>query len=393
MKILICHNFYRNRGGEDSNFFLQKKLLQSKDHKVSCFTRNSQAFKKYSLIQKVMLFFNAVFSWRTYTKVVELIKKERPDVIHVHNTYPLLSPAIYYAAHAMRVPIVQTLHNYRTVCVNGLFLRNKGEICERCGKGNFLPAVFGRCYRGSYIQSFAAALLLFLNKILRTFQKIDFFISPSVFLTKKMKEMGFKGDIICVPNFIEKREIDISTREADDKTLCYVGRLSREKGLFTLLKAVKGLDVQLKIIGGGPVLQELKDIVSNEQMNNVMFVGHKRGDDLMREIARSTATVVSSEWYEVFGLTIIEAFSLCKPVIGARIGAIPELVRDGETGLTFIPGDADDLRDKIKRLFADMNSLRRMGQNARKMVEENFNSEKHYHELMKVYQKAIEKYR
>jgi glycosyltransferase involved in cell wall biosynthesis len=202
--------------------------------------------------------------------------------------------------------------------------------------------------------------------------------------------MGFKGNIMHLPNLIEVEGFQPSY-DLDDESIVYVGRLSPEKGLDTLLDAVRGMDVHLKIVGDGPVREELEAKAERDGLGNVEFLGYKKGAELHKELRDSMAAVLPSEWYENNPLAIIEAFAMGKPVIGARIGGIPELVRDWETGLTFEPGNVDDLKEKISLAIENKEKLPAMGERARRFVERELNPEVHYEKLMKVYKAAINK--
>jgi len=208
-------------------------------------------------------------------------------------------------------------------------------------------------------------------------------------LKEKHIEMGLFNPIICLPNFVTVEDF-LPQYHSKAKTIVYFGRLSREKGLFTLLDAVKGLDVQLKMIGDGELREDLEKKAMNKGLKNVFFLGYKLGEDLKEEIRCCSATIIPSECYEAFGRTIIESFALGKPVIGSRNGGIPELVKDGKTGYTFTPGNASDLRNKINRLLEQPASIIRMGKIAREIVERKFSSDIHYQELMKIYKTAID---
>ena len=202
--------------------------------------------------------------------------------------------------------------------------------------------------------------------------------------------MGFKKDIVYLPNFVKLEESNPQF-QFKEISICYVGRLSYEKGIESLIEAVKDLDVKLKIIGEGPLKENLKLKVKNEKLNNIDFLGYKSGDVLKNEIKNSIAVILPSRWYENNPRAVLEAFALGKPVIGARIGGIPELVSDGVTGYTFKPDNIEDLREKILDLIEKTDKIVQMGRNVRGFVEENFNPEKHYKELMKIYQIAREK--
>jgi glycosyltransferase involved in cell wall biosynthesis len=217
------------------------------------------------------------------------------------------------------------------------------------------------------------------------------YISPSRFLKNKVLEMGLKGDIVYLPNCVDVAGFD-PAYEWQENSIVYVGRLSHEKGVQTLINAVKDIPgIQLKIIGDGPLRTDLEKQIEAEQIKNVMFCGYKTGQYLHDEIKNSMFLVIPSEWYENNPRTVIEAFALGKPAVGARIGGIPELVQDWETGLTYASGDANDLKEKITLMVDRQDKISQMGKNARKLVEQKFNADIHYQNLIKIYKKALRK--
>jgi len=223
------------------------------------------------------------------------------------------------------------------------------------------------------------------HKIFHIYELIDVFISPSMFLKNKVEEMGFKGKIIYLPNFVNLEDYK-PQYDWQENSIVYFGRLSKEKGLFTLIEAMKGLNTKLKIIGEGPIKESLESRVRSLELKNIEFLGYKAGEELKDEIRKSMFVILPSEWYENNPRCIIEGFALGKPAIGARIGGIPELVKDNETGLTFEPWNADDLKRKISQLLENPLEISRMGKNARKMVNEELNPDIHYGKLMEIYE-------
>lgn len=226
------------------------------------------------------------------------------------------------------------------------------------------------------------------HRILHLYDKIDLFISPSKFMKDLVREMGLKGQVRHLPNFIQIDKIR-SSYSWEEESIVYFGRLSNEKGLGTLIDAVKGLNVEVKIMGEGPLRDLLISKVKNEGIQNIHFLGYKIGEELNQEIRKSMFAILPSEWYENYPRSAMEAFALGKPVIGSRIGGIPELVRDGETGFVFEPGNVVDLREKILSLLENKNKIIEMGKRARVFVEEELNPDKYYHELMKIYTEAM----
>lgn len=230
--------------------------------------------------------------------------------------------------------------------------------------------------------------MYFHHNILNIYRNVDCYISPSQFLKNKVLEMGFTGKIQWIPNFIDL-DLFPPGYEWEEDSIVYFGRISKEKGLLTLIQAAMESDLKLKIIGDGPIRKELQSIVKEKDIQNVFFLGFKSGDELRDEIKKSMTVIVPSEWYENNPMSVIEAFALGKPVIGARIGGIPELVIDNETGLTFESGSTPDLKDKINWLVAHPEEISRMGRNARKMAEQEFTSETHYERLMRLYNSVL----
>jgi len=289
------------------------------------------------------------------------------------------------------IPTVMTMHDYKLACPSHALLVD-GKPCERCKAGRYYHCVLNKCTKNSYTRSLLNTLEMYLHhKILHIYDNIDVFISPSAFLKEKVKEMGFDREVVHLPNFVDLEDYS-PEYNWQQRSIVYFGRLSPKKGLSTLLDAVKGLDITLNIIGDGPIRQELERKTIKERIDNVMFVGYKSGRELQKEIQNAIATVTPSQWYENNPRTVIESFALGKPVIGARIGGIPELVKDGKTGYTFEPGSIEDLRNKIDAILN--NSQGRtvlMGKRARSLVESNYNSDRHYQHLMKIYQMAITK--
>ncbi|MCD6565165.1 MAG: glycosyltransferase family 4 protein, partial [Bacteroidales bacterium] len=220
--------------------------------------------------------------------------------------------------------------------------------------------------------------------------KIDLFIAPSKFMMNKVEEMGLNYQITHLYNFIDIFQYE-PVYSSEGKTICYFGRLSPEKGLFTLIEAMKDVDGELKIIGDGPLRSDLEENVRIGNMTNVSFLGYRKGDELQKEIKESRAVVIPSECYENNPRTVIESFAMGKPVIGSEIGGIPELVRNNITGYTYQPGDPHDLKEKMTLMLNDVDKCIEMGNNGRKLVESEFSEERHYHKLMKIYESLIDR--
>lgn len=402
MKILLVNKFFYLKGGSEYVFFEEGKLLESRGHKVVFFSMQNPKnlpsehkgyftsnvdYEKGKLKDKIDAALKLLYSFEAKRKIEQLIKQERPDIAHLHNIYHQISPSILHSLKKYRIPIVMTLHDYKMVCASYLLFAD-GRPCEACMGERYYNCFLKACVKDSRAKSFLNTIEMYLHhKMLRIYGLVDVFISPSKFVKHKLERMAFKRKIIHLPNFIKCDEIINPQFSAGEKSIVYFGRLSPEKGLFTLLKAVKGLDVVLKIIGVGPAEESLRLKAKNEKLTNINFLGYMIGEELKDEIAKSMFAVLPSECYENNPRSVIEAFALGKPVVGARIGGIPELVKDKVTGSTFKAGDVKDLREKIEQLINSPDKITEMGKNARAFVEQELNPEKHYQRLMEIYRR------
>lgn len=408
MKILLINKFLYPKGGDAISTLTTGKLLVEKGHEVfywgmeapenpefpykEYFVSHVDYDKPSGILHQLKLSLNILYSLEARAKIGSLISKVKPDLVHLNNFAHQISPSILDVMKREKIPVVMTMRDYKLVCPAYQMLAD-GKPCERCKGRKYYFCFLKRCTKKSAAKSMVNAVEMYLHHmILHIYDKIDFYISPSQFMRDMVREMGFKGEVRHLPNFIHADSFRPSYAW-ENGNIVYFGRLSNEKGLGTLIEASKGLDVEVKIIGDGPLRNSLIFRVKNEKIKNVKFLGYKIGEELHRELRKSMFAVLPSECYENNPRSVMEAFALGKPVIGSRIGGIPELVRDGETGLTFEPGNVENLREKIKYLKENPNKITEMGKNARRFVEENLNPEKHYTELIKTYQRAIDKYK
>jgi len=383
MKILQVHNRYQLSGGEDVVVENEKRLLESKGHIVLQFIKDNKEIIGYSFLKKAKLINSAVWSKESFKEVKELIKNVKPDICHVHNYMPLISPSVFYACYKMKVPVVQTLHNYRMLCSNAYLFRN-GKACEKCvGKSLYHGVKYG-CYRDSRIQTFTVARMIEINKKKGTWNdKIDGYIALTNFSKNKFIEGGLPEDKIFVkPNFLFE---DPGYSEKDENYFLFAGRLDETKGINVLIEtATKSPHIRFKVAGDGPLKKNIINIP------NVEYLGQLNKKELVEKIKNSTALIFPSLLYENMPMIIIETFACGKPMIASNLGAIAELIEDGRTGLLFEPGNANDLAEKIIWAFEHREEMKQMGMNARKEYEEKYTAEKNYLILMDIYQKAIE---
>ncbi|MFQ6126910.1 MAG: glycosyltransferase family 4 protein, partial [Candidatus Heimdallarchaeota archaeon] len=332
-----------------------------------------------------------IYSLEARNKLLKLITRENPDIAHVHKFSNTLTPSILYALKKKNIPVVQTLHDYRTVCPNyNMYDFNRFELCEDCKGHKYFNAVRRRCQKSSYLIGLNIALESYLYHFLNTYEStIDLFISPSNFLKEKIIEFGIdKNKVICIPNFVNCG--DYTPNYSNSNYILYFGRLEKHKGIKTLILAMKHVkNSMLYLIGSGNYRNEMEEYVRKNNIGNVAFSGFLERKQLIRLIKHSLFTILPSEWYENCPIAILESFALGKPVIGANIGGIPELVEDGSTGMLFDSGNVDDLAEKINYLLNNKGLAVEMGKNARKKVEGEYNKDIHYKRLMEAYKKVL----
>jgi len=405
MKVLQINKFYYPKGGPERYMFAVSELLARNGHKMAFFSMEHEnnedsAWNKYfvsnidykgelGIKEQAGIFINTLYSSEASTKISRLIDDFRPDIAHVHNFSHQLTPSILHALRKKNVPIVMTLHDYKLVCPSYLML-NHGRVCDLCRNKKFFNCLKTKCYEDSVRKSLLLAMESYVHhNILHSYDNIAYFLCPSNFCMDVFKDMGFKGNFRYIPHFF------INTGDRGDNNesrrgVVFSGRLSVEKGIKTLVKAAQNQAFKVKIIGDGPLLTEVKEYIAKNKVKNIELLGHiSDKEELIRRIRTSSVLVAPSECYEIFGLSILEAFAAGTPVIGSDIGNIPELVKEGKTGWLFKTGDAGDLCDKIKKALNDTSKLKEMGHNATIMVKEHFSAEKHYAKLIKIYGDAI----
>jgi glycosyltransferase involved in cell wall biosynthesis len=386
MIILSIHNQYLARGGEDESTDQEIELLRSYGHTVTEYREHNDRIFGMSPLRAAG---RTVWSGESYRVVRSMIRRERPDVVHVQNFFPLVSPSVYYAARRERVPVVHTLRNYRLFCPNGLFLR-QGSVCEDClGKAGPLHGVVHGCYRGSSAATAAAAGMILVHRALRTWTRmVDVYVALTEFARSKAVAAGIPGDQIVVkPNFVPRL---CAPGAAAGGYALFVGRLSEEKGVRGLLRAWRSVPgVPLRIVGDGPLQGEMARYVEENGLGDrVTLAGRKPLGETVAELRGARFLVFPSIWYETFGRVAVEAFACGVPVLAARIGAIAEVVMDGETGILFTPGDADELASGARWMWTHSGEVDRMGAAALRAYEAAYTPERNYEMLCGIYRLA-----
>lgn len=381
MRILLVHNRYQQLGGEDTIFDTEASLLESYGHQVTCYTTHNDQIQE---MNSLALAKATLWNHQVYEDLRALIQQEKPHIAHFHNTFPLISPAAYYAAKHEGVAVVQTLHNFRLLCANGLFFRD-GHVCESClTKNTPIPGIINSCYRHSRTASTAAAMMVKFHALLGTWTKtVDVFIAYSHFAHKKFIEGGLPAKKIAFKtNFL------YPAPEPGTGTGGYglfVGRLAPEKGTQTLLSAWQqlGAKIPLKILGDGPLAPQVATVA--EKTPGIEWLGRKPLSEVYELMGEAAFLIISSEWYETFGRVGIEALAKGTPLVVANIGALAELVIPKQNGLTFRPGDADDLVTQVQWLLDHPQELKQMRQFARADFEAKYTAADNYRRLREIY--------
>jgi glycosyltransferase involved in cell wall biosynthesis len=393
MRILLAHNAYRSGApsGEDIVFRNERLLLESQGHEVISYERYNDDIDESGLSKKINLALSGAWSRESYADISRKIGEFRPDIAHFHNTFPLISPSAYGACQDHGVPVVQTLHNYRLICPGALLQRN-GKPCEDCVGTSLLPALIHRCYRNSLPATGALVWMLTRNRWNKTYHTlVNRYIALTEFSAGRLVAGGLPRDRMTVkPNFISSPP---AQGDGSGDYAAYIGRLSSEKGVHTLLRAWRHVgDVPLKVAGSGDLQDDLAKYALGNKLP-VEFLGLKSREEVLDIIHHAKFIVIPSEWYEGFPMVVLEAYACGTPVVASRIGSLAEIVKDGHTGLTFEPGNDTDLSDKIRFLLRNPDVLVEYRRNARALFDAEFNAERNYRILMRIYHAAIGDYR
>jgi glycosyltransferase involved in cell wall biosynthesis len=390
LKILVVHNHYQQPGGEDTTVTQETALLRDAGHSVIVYRRSNQEVSAFNLLQKAKLPLRMIWASDSYRDLRDLIWREKPDIAHFHNTHFMISPAAYYACHDAGVPVVQTIQNYRLFCPAATFFRD-GQVCEDClGKTPPLPGVIHRCYRGSRVQTALVAATLTFHRWRRTWlDNVARYIVPTDFVCQKLIEGGFPAEKITMkPNFVYPNP---GCGDGDGDYVLFVGRLSPEKGIDTLLTAWERLaeksPLKLKIVGDGPLSTKVAEAA--RKLPDIEWLRQQPKDRVLELMQEANVLIFPSIWYEAFPLVIVEAFATGLPVIASKIGSMVALIDSGRTGLHFIPGDSDDLAAKIEWLSTHPAEREVMRRAARAEFEAKYTAARNYDLLLSIYESVV----
>jgi len=384
MRVLVLHNHYRQAGGEDVAVRQEVALLRERGHEVTVFERDNSEVHADGLIPKARLFAETVWSKQAHAAVCELIRRARPDVVHVHNVLPLLSPSVLHAAWSRQVPIVQSLHNYRLICP-GTLLRRNGANCFDCVGRSTWRGVLHACYRDSRLASGGVVAMLETHRALGTWRRVKAYIALSEFQRQMLIRGGLPADRLHVkPNFVAW---PYPVREGAGSYALYVGRLSPEKGVQTLVEAwIRQNTIPLIIVGTGPLEPALRERISASGAN-IELLGFRPPHEIAQLLVGARCLVYPSELHEPGGLSAIEAFAAGVPVVASRMGALTDLVDHGRTGLHFGAGDTAELIAAVQAVTPEASV--RMGCAAREEYLARFTPDRNYDLLMGIYEPLL----
>ena len=378
-RVLLVHNAYQLAGGEDSVVAAELALLRGKGHELIEMRRDNQ---QIGTMRRASLAAQTLWSCATQAEALALLREHRPDVVHVHNTFPLISPSLYWACAKAGVPVVQTLHNFRLACPQAMFLRD-GKVCESClGKAPW-PALVHGCYRDSRVQTAVVVGMLALHRTLHTFErKVTRYIALNEFCKSKFIQAGLPAARIAVkPNFVAQAAMGESRRSG----FLFVGRLAAEKGVALLVDVCSAAgSLPVRVAGSGPEAHRLSGI------DQLTPLGTLSSAQVGEEMTRAAVLVVPSVCFETFGLVVVEAFAHGLPVIASRIGSLAELVEHGQTGLLFNAGDAADLARTMRWAHEHPDEMAAMGRHARARYESHYTPDINYRQLRVIYRDAID---
>ncbi|MHB1361367.1 MAG: glycosyltransferase family 4 protein [Thermoleophilia bacterium] len=408
MKIMQVNKFWRVRGGSERYVFELSRMLTEREHEIIPFAMEDPANEpsRYSALfvspveladpyrmplwKRIGTAKRILSSHEAAGRIGILSDMSMPDVAHLHNIYHHLSPSILKPLEERGVGTVMTIHDYKLMCP-ALRFYNNGQVCEKCRPMHYSNCVSGRCVHGSRAASALCAVEMFFHDATSAYtSRIDRFIAPSRFVAEKLLGRGLPaGRVVVIPNFVDPQRWVPGGDEDGGGYILFSGRLSHEKGVETLVRAVAELPhIPLKVVGSGMLETRVRQLARELGAENIEFTGFKSEKEVRRLVQNARFVCTPSEWYENAPMSVLEAFACGKPAVASRIGGIPEMVREGETGLLAEAGDAEDLRRAVERLWGDPEFARELGANARRLIETEYSPETHYDKILKTYQEV-----
>jgi glycosyltransferase involved in cell wall biosynthesis len=392
VKILVINNSPRTGFPSGGYISAEKEfsLLESHGHTLVRVTPSNDEFRRGNMIKKLRTILEIPWSVSAYKQVKKLFEEHEPDIVHIHNVFPMLSPSIYYAVRQKDTPVIQTVHDFMFLCPTFFGVRDDAE-CRECKDGSFFRSIRYGCFKNSRFQTIPIALMHKLHYTMKTFRKkIDAYICLTPSQRTILLRAGFDAKRMYMkPNFTEDTYSGKGYRAGD--YALFIGRLGREKGVKTLLHAWRNLgDITLKIVGDGPEGGELRSLAGELGLTNVEFLGYKEHAECLDVLGGSRFLLVPSIWNEGCPRVIYEAFSHFKPVIASNLGAMADLIEHGKTGFLVEPRNAEALADQARCLWNDPEKCKSMGLNARQEYETNYTPHQNYEMLMTIYETVMD---
>lgn len=398
MKILLVHNYYKIPGGEDTVVVNEKELLEAHGHTVILYLAHNSELDHMNIGQKLLLPFSTCYSFKHKRELIRVIQKEGIELVHVHNTFPLISPSVYDAAKKCRIPVVQTLHNFRLLCPSALLYR-EGNVCRECLGKVPMHAIWHKCYRDSVIQSGIVTSMLAFHRITGSYRKVDAYIALTTFnrdiFSKYLKVEQQR--IYVKPNFMvelpRKEATDAAEPSKADEYYLYAGRISKEKGIPLLLETFAKLtDVQLRIAGAGELETYVKHEIEQKQLFNICYLGYQEHDEIIRLLRGAKAMIMPSQCYEGFPMGIVESFSVGTPVIAGNIGNPGQIIEEGQNGFLFQYDSTEALCSCIRGIESKeeiKEKIKKMRKSTYQIYQEKYTAEKNYAILEEIYKENI----
>ena len=405
MKILMVNKFHYIKGGSETYYFALKRLLEANGHTVidfsmedpknfPCeysryFVKNTDYSNSPGIFEKLRAAGNIIYSWEARRKFRRLVIDTKPDLVHLHIFQHQLSPSILDVCKEFHIPTVYTAHDLKMVCLNYKMMHH-GRLCEDCRDGRLYRCARNRCVKESFLKSCINVAEGYLHRLRHSYDAIHTVITPSAFYKEKLQQFGVAEQrLVHIPNFLDKAAPAVSDRDDKEQYYLYFGRLSEEKGVLTLIKAFEGTQRKLYIVGSGPVRDQLEEYLKKRQLSNIRLFGFMQGSELTDIVGNAKAVILPSEWYENGPYSAIEALQLGRPILGAQIGGIPELVNGN--GALFPHGDPEALNAAVEKIEAlDAKGYQALQAASLALFESQYTQAAHYPRLMEVYRSAME---
>lgn len=402
MKILMVNKFHYLKGGSEKYYFDLANLLEENGHEIAFFSmqneKNIKTGKKEYFVEEIDLNSNnkfkaleVIYSKKNKKKMEEALDDFKPDIVHLNNFQRQLSASIINPIKKRKIPIVYTAHDIEAVCPNKIMLDTNNVICEKCINGNYFNCINKKCIKESRLKSILGAVEAWYYRLSKIYtKKINCIITPSEFYKNKLMQDGIKKEKIqTIHNFIDTEEYNLNVE--DEGYGLYFGRISEEKGIFNLLKALQEIDTKkFYIVGDGPQKEKIEELIKKYEMKDrIILPGYLSSDQIKENIRKCRFVVLPSICRENCPYSIMETMAIGKPVICSEIGGIPELVKDGKTGFLFNHNNIDELKEKMNVLYNDRELAHDMGNNAKKIANEIYTKEYYYNEIIKIYERLI----